>query len=101
MWTPKLDPRLPKALAIKRALRRAIECGELRANDRLPPQRRLAFALGVNLSTVTRAIGEATREGLVSGETGRGTFIMPATDAARPCGRERGGGGGGDGSARG
>ncbi|MFS4438155.1 PLP-dependent aminotransferase family protein [Paracoccaceae bacterium GXU_MW_L88] len=83
MWTPKLESGVSKPTAIVRALRRAIESGELRANDRLPPQRELAYALGVNLSTITRAINEATKEGLVSGEVGRGTFIMPASEPAR------------------
>jgi DNA-binding transcriptional MocR family regulator len=83
MWIPKLDPTLPKAEALKLAIRHAVECGELRANDRLPPQRQLAYQLGVNLSTVTRAISDATRDGLVSGEVGRGTYVLPTADAAR------------------
>ncbi len=82
MWVPHLEEGIPKTLAIVRALRMAIETGDLPANTRLPAQRELAYRLGVNLSTVTRAFEEATREGLISGEIGRGTFVMPQSRAA-------------------
>lgn len=82
MWVPKLEKGLPKPEALVRALRQAIQSGTLKANDRLPAQRDLAYALGVNLSTVSRAMEEATRQGLVGGEVGRGTFVLPRSDAA-------------------
>ena len=43
----------------------------------LPPQRALAQALEVNLSTVTRAYKEIEQKGLVYAVTGRGTFVAP------------------------
>lgn len=82
MWVPRLEEGIPRTMAIVRALRMAIETGELPANTRLPAQRELAYRLGVNLSTVTRAFEQATREGLISGEVGRGTFVMPQSRAA-------------------
>lgn len=82
MWVPHLEEGIPKTIAIVRALRMAIETGDLPANTRLPAQRELAYRLGVNLSTVTRAFEQATREGLISGEIGRGTFVMPQSRAA-------------------
>ncbi|SFA43759.1 transcriptional regulator, GntR family [Paracoccus halophilus] len=82
MWSPILETGIPKPAAIVRALRRAIENGDLLAGARLPPHRELAHALGVNLSTVTRAMNDARREGLVAAEVGRGTFVMPTSDAA-------------------
>lgn len=82
MWVPRLEEGVPKTLAILRALRMAIETGELPANTRLPAQRELAHRLGVNLSTVTRAFEQATQEGLIAGEIGRGTFVMPQSRAA-------------------
>ena len=83
MWTPDLDEGLPKPAAIVRALQLAIETGQLAANERLPPQRELAYALGVNLSTVSRAMAEAAKRGLVAGEVGRGTYILPESPAAQ------------------
>ena len=65
MWTPELRPGQVKYAAIVAEIKRAIESGLLRANEPLPPQRELAFRLGVNLTTVTRAYDEAKRIGLV------------------------------------
>ena len=59
MWVPKLETGFSKPEALVRALKRAIESGELKVNDRLPAQRELAYALGLNLSTVSRAMVEA------------------------------------------
>ncbi len=56
-----------------------IAAGRLRDGDRLPPQRDLAAALGVTLTTVTRAIREATRRGIVAGRAGSGTFVLAAS----------------------
>ena len=76
-WSPDLGSRRgPKYLAIVEAMAADIEAGRLRAGDRLPPQRDLAWALKVNLSTVTQAYREASRRHLVSGEVGRGTYIL-------------------------
>lgn len=83
MWSPKFEKTVTKPAAILRALREAIEKGELQPGERIPPHRELAFRLGVNLSTITRAMNEAAREGLIGGEVGRGTFVMPTSDSAR------------------
>lgn len=75
-WTPDISgTQGPKYLAIAKALSRDIEAGVLSTGDRLPPQRILAQALGVDLTTVTRAYGEAQRLGLVEGNGRRGSFI--------------------------
>ncbi len=55
------------------------EAGLLKPGTRLPPQRTLAFRLGVTLGTVSRAYLEAERRGLVRGEVGRGTFVRART----------------------
>lgn len=83
MWTPELRPGQPKYAAIVAEIKQAIEDGRLRANEPLPPQRDLAFRLGVNLTTVTRAYAEATRLGLIAGEVGRGTFVRAESVEAR------------------
>ncbi len=76
-WNPDLNRSSgPKYNAIVEALAADIESGRLRAGDRLPPQRDLAWALKVNLSTVTQAYREATRRHLIAGEVGRGTYVL-------------------------
>jgi DNA-binding transcriptional MocR family regulator len=75
-WKPDLDEVSgPKYLAITKALARDVAAGTLAEGARLPPQRVLAEALGVNLTTVTRAYGEAHRLGLVEGSGRRGSFV--------------------------
>ncbi|WP_448663987.1 PLP-dependent aminotransferase family protein [Sphingomonas sp. CJ20] len=70
----------PKYLGIADALARDIESGALRPGDRLPPQRSLAEALGVDLTTITRAYGEAQRLGLIEGDGRRGSFVRQKQD---------------------
>lgn len=74
----------PKYLTIANALASAVERGELAPGDRLPPQRRVAEALGVDLTTVTRAYAQARSMGVLEGETGRGTFVRGAPTPAGP-----------------
>src|ERR1700742_2908751 len=52
-----------------------IRSGRLRAGTRLPTHRQLASAHGLALVTATRVYAELAAMGLVSGETGRGTFV--------------------------
>lgn len=75
MWTPELDPRRPVYRAIAEALARDIADGRLAPGAQLPPQRDLAHALSINLSSVSKAYRLAVELGLVNGETGRGTFV--------------------------
>lgn len=77
MWIPQLpDSDRPRYLELVEALSRAIRDGELKPGDRLPPQRRLAWRLGLNPSTTQQAYREAARRHLVSGEVGRGTYVL-------------------------
>ncbi len=80
-WQPRLEVGSgPKYLAIAEALLSDIHSGRLRPGDRLPPQRLLAKALGVDLTTVTRAFNEARRQGLIEAKTGRGSFVRRRID---------------------
>ena len=65
------------------ALSDDIAGGRLKAGDRLPTHRDLAWRLGVTVGTVSRAYAEAERLGLVAGEVGRGTFVRPAARSDR------------------
>ena len=77
MWLPDLHgSTLPTYLALVEAIAGAIGQGELKPGERLPPQRRLAWTLGINPSTVMQAYREAARRHLVSGEVGRGTYVL-------------------------
>lgn len=52
-----------------------IAAGELAPGTRLPTHRQLAAAEGLALVTASRVYAELEAMGLVSGETGRGTFV--------------------------
>ena len=54
----------------------AIADGTLPPGAKLPPQRDLAFDIGVTIGTVGRAYALVRERGLVSGEVGRGTFVL-------------------------
>ncbi len=75
IWLPELAEQRPIYKAIVSAMSRDIAEGRLGPGERLPPQRELAYQLGVTVGTVTRAYTEAERQGLVVGEVGRGTFV--------------------------
>src|SRR5919106_2998057 len=81
MWKPRLERKSERAtpiyLALAQSIAADVQSGKLRAGDRLPPQRELADAIGVTVTTVTRGYAEAERLGLVSGEVGRGTYVRP------------------------
>lgn len=84
-WTGRLDPAAgPRYLQIVAQLERAVATGLLRPGDRLPPQRRLAEHLAVDLTTVTRAFGEARERGLIDAVTGRGSFISARQEQEGP-----------------
>jgi DNA-binding transcriptional MocR family regulator len=65
----------PVYAAIADAIAVAVRDGRLAPGDRLPPQRSLARALGLDLTTITRAYGEAASRRLVEARVGQGTFV--------------------------
>lgn len=85
-WTP--NPNVlsrPAYLSLAEQFVAAIESGAMPVGARLAPQRQLAFDLGLSVQTVSRAYGELIRRGLVSGEVGRGSFVLPAgAEASQP-----------------
>ncbi|MGO6816805.1 aminotransferase-like domain-containing protein [Rhizobium brockwellii] len=75
-WSPRLSKTASsKHQAIFDALVDDIASGRLRRGDRLPPQRAIAAALGVDLTTVTKAYSRAREEGIIEATTGRGSFV--------------------------
>lgn len=84
-WSPTLDAAGgPVYEGIVEALERDISSGRLHRGERLPTHRALAKALGVDLTTVTRAYNEARRRGLTDARVGQGTFVSESR--ARPAG---------------
>lgn len=73
----------PAYLQIVRQVERQQASGKLRAGDQLPPVRALADQLGLNFNTVARAYRLLDRAGVVSTQTGRGTYILPKSAASR------------------
>ena len=76
IWCPDLsDLGGPRYKALAEAIDAAIGQGELEPGRKLPPQRDLAYRLGVTVGTVSRAYALAEQRGLVKGEVGRGTYV--------------------------
>jgi len=75
-WIPTLTDRAgPLYRRIVEALAEDIASGRLRRGQQLPTHRALAAHLGMDLTTVTRAYGEARRQGLVQARVGQGSFV--------------------------
>jgi DNA-binding transcriptional MocR family regulator len=75
-WEGPIFQRIVDALAAD------IGSGRLVRGQRLPTHRALAAALGIDLTTVTRAYGEARRRGLLEARVGQGTFVSETTARA-------------------
>ncbi|WP_199610277.1 aminotransferase-like domain-containing protein [Flocculibacter collagenilyticus] len=79
MWQPNLAGYAgPKYKALADAISDAILKGELASEVKLPPQRRLADALGVTVGTVTRAYALVEQRGHVEARVGSGTYVCPS-----------------------
>ncbi|WP_454726692.1 MULTISPECIES: aminotransferase-like domain-containing protein [Cupriavidus] len=72
----------PRYLQIVDLIGDAIRLEKLAPGDQVPPQRSLAAALGVDLTTVTRAYTEARNRGLIESFGGRGSFVATPRNAA-------------------
>jgi len=62
-----------------------ISRGRLRSGERLPSSRALATQLGVNRNTVIAAYTELRRQGFISSEPARGTFVTPRESGPLPA----------------
>jgi len=75
---------LPIYRQIMRQVTDALSGGRLRPGDKLTSQRELAVQLVVSPLTVKKAYDELEREGLITTERGRGTFVTAAATATDP-----------------
>ena len=73
----RIDPesRVPLYAQIVEQIQAHIAAGQLTPGDQLPTIRQLAADLRINFNTVVRAYLELEREGLISTQRGRGTFV--------------------------
>lgn len=89
-WIPDLAGKSgPFYLQLADAIEEAIGNGGLPTGTKLPPQRNLAFDLKVTIGTIGRAYALAHERGLVTGEVGRGTYVLgeePADNALTASG---------------
>jgi DNA-binding transcriptional MocR family regulator len=84
VWTPTIQDRSGALYErIVAALAADIDAGRLARGQQLPTHRALAEVLGVDLSTVTRAYGEARARGLIEARVGQGTFVAESMAQAR------------------
>jgi len=91
-WLPDIsEGNGPLYLRLAERIETDIERGALPAGTKLPPQRNLAFDVGVTIGTVSRAYAVARERGLVSGEVGRGTYVLRRDVAAGPAAEETAG----------
>jgi DNA-binding transcriptional MocR family regulator len=76
-WLPDLSQGSgPLYQRLAERIEESISDGSLPAGAKLPPQRDLAYDIGVTIGTVGRAYALVRERGLVSGEVGRGTFVL-------------------------
>lgn len=66
---------VPIYVQLKDAIKHAVKAGVYPQGAQLPTVRQLAVQLKINANTVSRAYAELEREGVLSTQQGRGTFI--------------------------
>jgi DNA-binding transcriptional MocR family regulator len=75
-WIPTISELTgPRYQRIVDAMEADVAAGRLVRGQQLPTQRALAKALGIDLTTVTRAYNEARRRGILEARVGQGSFV--------------------------
>ncbi|WP_027166398.1 PLP-dependent aminotransferase family protein [Mesorhizobium sp. WSM3224] len=76
-WLPDLSSGSgPLYQRLADSIESDIDRGVIDAGAKLPPQRDLAYDIGTTVGTVGRAYQLLRERGLVSGEVGRGTYVL-------------------------
>lgn len=85
IWSPDvLIAAKPKYKAVVTMIRDQIAVGGLKAGQKLPPVRDLAWQLQITPGTVARAYTVLTDSGVLRAEVGRGTFVAePGIDLSK------------------
>jgi GntR family transcriptional regulator len=78
----RVDARsaVPPYQQIVQQVRQALRMGVLDVGDQLPSVREVVTATAINPNTVLKAYRDLEREGLVTAEAGRGTFVTKRPD---------------------
>lgn len=75
---------LPKYAQLRDRLEEAIHSGAYAVGDKLCTESELKQRYGLSTATVTRALAELERSGLVARRKGAGTFVAPGKSPSRP-----------------
>lgn len=89
-WKPDKNAETPIYIQIKEFIQHKIEIGEWTVGTKIPSQRKMAEIFEVNRSTIVQAFDELIADGLLEGNSGKGTRVKnnlwslfsntPATD---------------------
>jgi DNA-binding transcriptional MocR family regulator len=79
-WLPDLSGPGPLYQRLAARIEADIDSGVMPPGTKLPPQRDLAYDIGATVGTVGRAYQLLRERGLVSGEVGRGTYVLKRQD---------------------
>ncbi|MDT0318647.1 FadR/GntR family transcriptional regulator [Streptomyces millisiae] len=78
------EPATPAVEVARRLLDHLLTSGQVRAGDRLPPERQLAETFGVGRSAVREALKSLSLLGLVDIRQGDGTYVRDASSDLLP-----------------